>query len=58
MSHHIGDMEQVVHGAVARNRYNMRCLLGVGSFKIPQKPVTTSPVRGIQHAGQPVIDKE
>jgi len=34
MSHHIGDMEQVVHGAVARNRCDMHCLLEVGSFKI------------------------
>ena len=26
-----------VHAAVVRNRFNMHCLLEVGSFKIPQK---------------------
>ena len=26
-----------VHGAVVRNRFNMHCLLEVGSFKIPHK---------------------
>ncbi|QNI54898.1 hypothetical protein SynBIOSE41_02399 [Synechococcus sp. BIOS-E4-1] len=36
---HISDLEQVVHGAVVRNRCNMRCLLEVGSLKIPQKPL-------------------
>ena len=35
---HIRDLEQVVHGAVVRNRCNMHCLSEVGSFKIPQKP--------------------